>query len=251
MCILLFSFFYVLSSLPLPISSGSSENIIIEKENRDECLKSAKMWMKETYGDAIYKTIDIEDIDTLHSNDWRVPTMYFQKTVIRFSTPFYKNAKLVVDSLNHNVTWCDMRLLEYSFREIYNKFIKQQLGINDDSIRLFWEEDYTIDYTEIKSLENLNEDICFRIRNVKIEQIEISKYEYNTINELMDYVIFILNTILEKKPEIVGDGFRFIVVTLNEDYFFIHYKNGDNKLRWYKCNYETQDKTKIRQYKIK
>lgn len=239
----IFSFFYVLSGLPLPISLESKENIRIEKENRDACLESAKIWMKETYGDAIYKAINIENIDTFHINDIWMPTRYLPETVIKFSTPFYKKAKLFVDSLNHNVTSCDMRLLyEPSFREIYNKWLKQQLGINDDSICLFWKEDYTIDYTEIDSLENLNENICSRIRNTEIDDIKINNYEYSTINDLMDYVIFILNTILEKKPEIIGDGFRFIVVTLNEDYFFIHYKKGDNKLRWYKRNYEAQEK---------
>ena len=237
------SILYVLSGLPLPISSESEENIRIEKENRDACLESAKLWMQETYGDAIYKTINIENIDTCHFTDTWMPTTYLSETAIRFSTPFYKNATLFVDSKNHNVIWCDMRLLyEPSFREIYNKWLKQQLGINDDSICLFWKEDCTIDYTEIESLENLNENICSRIRNTEIEQIDINNYEYSTINDLMDYVIFILNTILEKKPEIIGDGFRFIVVTLNEDYFFIHYKKGDNKLRWYKRNYEAQEK---------
>ena len=240
-----FPFFYVLSGLPLPISSESRENIRIEKENRDECLKSAKIWMKETYGDVIYKTIDIEDIDTFHINDIWMPTRYLPETVIRFSTPFYKNAKIFVDSKNHNVIWCDMRLLEdYSFRKIYNEWIKQQLGLNDDQIAFYYyNEDYIIDYSEIESLENLNEEICFRIRNVKIKDIEISKYEYSTINGLMDYVIYILNNILEKKPEIVGSGCRFIINTLNEDKYFINYKKGDDKLRWYKRNYKTHDKT--------
>ena len=94
-----YCFFYVLSGLPLPISLESRENIRIEKENRDECLKSAKIWMKETYGDAIYKTIDIEDIDTCHINDRWMPTRYLQETVIRFSTPFYKNAKIFDEKL--------------------------------------------------------------------------------------------------------------------------------------------------------
>lgn len=239
------SFFYFLSAfyLPQPISLESEENIKIEKENRDACLESAKIWMKETYGDAIYKAINIEDIDTFHINDIWMPTRYLPETVIKFSTPFYKKAKLFVDSLNHNVTSCDMNLLqEYNFRRVYNRWLKQQLGINDDSIRLFWKEDYTIDYTEIESLENLNENICSIIRNTEIDTIEINNYEYSAINDLMDYVIFILNTILEKKLEIVGNGFRFIVVTLNKDYFFIHYKKGDNILRWYKRNYESQEK---------
>ncbi len=160
--------------------------------------------MKETYGDAIYKTINIENIDTYHIDDIWMPTRYLTITEIRFSTPFYKNAEILIDSKNHNVIKCNMRLFEYSFRGIYNKLIKQQLSINDDSIRLFWKEDYTIDYTEIESLENLNENICSKIRNTEINTIEINNYEYSTINDLMDYVIFILNTILEKKPEIVA-----------------------------------------------
>lgn len=239
------SFFNFLSAfdLPQPISLESEENIKIEKENRDTCLESAKIWMKETYGDTIYKTINIENIDTYHIYDRWMPTTYLPKTVIKFSTPFYKNAKLVVDSLNHNVASCDMNLLqEYNFRRVYNRWLKQQLGINDDSIRLFWKEDYIIDYTEIESIENLNENICSKIRNNEIDTFKINNYEYSTINDLMDYVILILNTILEKKPEIVGNGFRFIFVTLNEDYFFIHYKKGDNILRWYKRNYESQEK---------
>lgn len=241
-CCVAFAYLWSMFGQSMPISLESEENIKIEKENRDACLESAKTWMLETYGDVIYKTINIEDIYTYNYTDIWMPTKYLPKTVIKFSTPFYKNAKLVVDSLNHNVTSCDMRLLEYSFRGIYNKFIKQQLGINDDSIRLFWKKDYTIDYTEIESLENLNENICSKIRNTEINTIEINNYEYSTINDLMDYVIFILNTILEKKPEIVGNGFRFVVAALNEDYFFIHYKKGDNKLRWYKRNYEAQEK---------
>ena len=241
-CCVAFVYWWSMFGEPMPISLESEENIKIEKENRDACLESAKIWMKGTYGDAIYKTIKIENIYTYNYTDIWMPTTYLPETAIRFSTPFYKNAEIRIDSKNHNVIKCNMRLLENSFRGIYNKFIKQQLGINDDSIRLFWKEDYTIDYTEIESLENLNENICSKIRNTEINSIEINNYEYSTINDLMDYVIFILNTILEKKPEIVGNGFRFIVVTLNEDRYFIHYKKGDSKLRWYKNEWVAQDK---------
>ena len=242
-CCVLFVYLWSTFGLPEPISLESIENIKIEEENRDICLESAKTWMLEIYGDVIYKTINIEDIYTYNYTDIWMPTKYLPKTVIKFSTPFYKNAKLVVDSLNHNVTSCDMNLLQdYNFSSAYDKWLKQQLGINDDSIRLFWKNNYTIDYTEIESLENLNENICSKIRSTEIDTIYINNYEYRTINDLMDYVIFILNTILEKKPEIVGNGFRFVVVTLNDDYFFIHYKKGDNKLRWYKRNYEAQEK---------
>ena len=181
--------YYLLSAfdVPMTISSESQKNIRIEEENRDACLESAKIWMQETYGDAIYKTIKIENIYTYNYTDIWMPTTYLPKTVILFSTPFYKNAKLVIDSKNRNEISCDMRLLEVvGFRDAYTKWLKQKLDINDDDIVFYYKQGYIIDYTEIKSLENLNEDICSRIRNVEIDDISIKNYEYSTINELMD-----------------------------------------------------------------
>ena len=248
-CCVLFVYFFCMFGQFMPISLESIENIKIEKENRDACLDSAKTWMLETYGDVIYKIISIKAIYTYNYTDIGMPTMYLPKTVIKYSTPFYKNAKLVVDSLNYNVSSCDMKLLEdYNFRRVYSKWLKQKLGINDDGLVFYCKKDYIIDYTEIKSLENLNENICSTIRNVMINEIEINNYEYSTINELMDYVIFVLNSILESCPEIIGDGCRFVVNTLNEDIYFIHYIKDNCELRWYKNSWTKQDSINI--YKI-
>lgn len=131
------------------------------------------------------------------------------------STPFLKN-EFVIQLTHGKVVsdrFYDILLTDSKFQHLYSEWVKKQVGIDDENIEINFKEALKgsrwvgekpyIEFSNINSIDDLEEDICKNTHNLYVYKVEISNFNSLNVEDVLT-VVKRYERLL--KPYVFSDG---------------------------------------------